>query len=245
MSLKRIDQLMSDEKLVLTRSQARMLIKQGDVLYNNQLVTKPGMLVEDANLIKIKKDKLYVSRGAYKLLKALDFFQLDVKNKVFIDCGASTGGFTQVLLERGACKVFALDVGHDQLVDLIRNNEKVINMEGVNLKHSFNLNELVDGFVMDLSFISIKSVIENVKTKLKNKAIGIILIKPQFEIGREGVNSKGVVEKNKAIHCAQDVRRWLMDKFEFVSELVESPVRGKAGNIEFLVWVKQPFFQSF
>ena len=137
----RIDKFMTENEMVKTRSQARMLIKQGDVLCNGKMVTKPGLLVSESDQIEIKQRFLYVSRGALKLVKAVEEFDLDFTGKVIADCGASTGGFTQVSLQNGAAKVYALDVGHDQLDQILKLDSKVENIEGVNLKNSYkNLN---------------------------------------------------------------------------------------------------------
>jgi 23S rRNA (cytidine1920-2'-O)/16S rRNA (cytidine1409-2'-O)-methyltransferase len=229
---------MVEAGLVLTRSQARMLIKQGDVFCNDKLVKKPGQLVSESDSIEIKSDDLYVSRGAYKLKKALDEFKLDLTGKVVMDCGASTGGFTQVSLDNGALKVYALDVGHYQLASILRNDERVINNEGINLKYPFELDVLCDVFVMDISFISIKLVIPNIVKNLKDQGEGILLIKPQFEVGREKIQKNGLVKIEDAKKSSIEVSDWLKQHFSYVSSIIESPVKGKTGNTEYLVHVK-------
>jgi len=228
---------MVQAKMVLTRSQARMLIKQGDVLCNGEKVSKPGQLVSSNDKIEIKETKLYVSRGAYKLLKAIEVFNIEIKDKTVMDCGASTGGFTQVCLEAGALKVYALDVGHDQLSDYVKFNERVINREGVNLKFSFEIDDVADLFVMDLSFISIKLVIDNIRENLREGGVGVLLIKPQFEVGKDKLGKNGIVKESDALSCANEVKDWLGSKFKSVSELIESPIKGKTGNTEYLVKV--------
>ncbi len=233
----RLDKYMCDTKMVLTRSQARMLIKQGDVHVNGKQVTKPGTNVSENDQIEIKERKLYVSRGAYKLVGAIEAFELDFNGKTIMDCGASTGGFTQVSLEHGASRVYALDVGHDQLAQVLRDDSRVINQEGINLKNPFELDELCDGFVMDLSFISLKLVIDNVIRNLKPGGFGVLLIKPQFEIGREKIGKNGIVQVEDALKCANEVHTWLKTKFASVSEMIDSPIKGKTGNKEYLVKV--------
>lgn len=229
---------MVEQGLVLTRSQARMLIKQGDVFCNDKLVKKPGLLIEASAKIEIKSDQLYVSRGAYKLKKAIDFFNIDLSEKIVMDCGASTGGFTQVALEAGAQKVYALDVGHDQISRILREDKRVINQEGINLKNEFTLEVKCDAFVMDLSFISIKLVIDNIIKNLKHEGIGALLIKPQFEVGRERIGKNGLVKPEDSLKSACELKAFLETKFSHVSEFVESPIKGKTGNTEYLIFVR-------
>lgn len=229
---------MVDQKMVLTRSQARMLIKQGNVLCNGEPVKKPGQLVTEKDRVVIEEVRLYVSRGAYKLEKAIEYYNLDFNNKIIMDCGASTGGFTQVSLEHGAKKVYALDVGHDQLAQMLVDHDRVINIEGLNLKHDFSIEEKADVFVMDISFISIKLVIDNIIKNLNSNGEGVLLIKPQFEVGKEKIKKNGIVKEEDAYQCAQDMLAWLATKFSFVGELIESPIKGKTGNLEFLIWLK-------
>lgn len=229
---------MVEAGLVLTRSQARMLIKQGDVFCNDKLVKKPGQLVSESDSIEIKSDNLYVSRGAYKLKKALEEFKLDLTGKVVMDCGASTGGFTQVSLENGASKIYALDVGHNQLANILKDDKRVINQEGINLKYEFNLPEKCDVFVMDISFISIMLVIQNIVKNLKDQGEGILLIKPQFEVGREKIQKNGLVKIEDSKKCSIEVSDWLKQHFSYVSSVIESPVKGKTGNTEYLVYLK-------
>ena len=192
----RIDKYMVDQKMVRTRSQARMLIKQGDVICDGQKVSKPGFLVDETSHIEILQREIYVSRGAFKLLKAIEEFQIDFRDKIVADCGASTGGFTQVCLLNGAKKVYAIDVGHDQLDTILRSNLKVINREGVNLKYPIEIEQKVDFCVADLSFISLKQVYLNIDKILKPSGKSIVLIKPQFEAGKERVGKKGIVKES-------------------------------------------------
>ena len=239
MSGVRLDKYMCDTKMVLTRSQARMLIKQGDVFVDDKQVLKPGYEVNNNSKVIIKERKLYVSRGAYKLTHAIEKFNLNFSDLIVMDCGASTGGFTQVCLEAGAHKVYALDVGHGQLAKPIADNSKVINQEGINLKYPFELAEKADAFVADLSFISIKLVIDNILANLKEDGFGVLLIKPQFEIGKDHIGKGGIVEDSLGLNCAKELRDWLLEKFKDVSDLIPSSIKGKTGNQEYLVLVKR------
>jgi 23S rRNA (cytidine1920-2'-O)/16S rRNA (cytidine1409-2'-O)-methyltransferase len=231
----RIDKMMVKLELVKTRSQARMLITQGDVYHNNQLVKKPGLIVSEDSTIEIRNRSLFVSRGAYKLEKALNEFQVEPKGKICADCGASTGGFTQLLVQRGAKKIYAIDVGHGQLADELKDLPHVINMEGVNLKYPLDIEDRLELVVMDLSFISITKVLENITRLLSDEAELIILIKPQFEVGKEKLTKQATVKPEDRIRILQDLREFVSNrKLRLISEM-ESPIRGnKSGNIEYL-----------
>lgn len=233
----RIDKLMVDKGLVRTRSQARMLIKQGDVKCNGKLVTKPGLDVLLTDEIEITNAHHYVSRGAFKLLKAIEEFELDFSNRIIADCGASTGGFTQVALENNATKVYAIDVGHDQLADLIKNDERVINMEGINLKNALTLDEKVDFCVADLSFISIKKIYPTMKSLLKTGGKSIILIKPQFEAGPDRIGKGGIVSEKFQKEILEETLQWFKDEGHIVEKTCISPVKGKSGNTEYLALI--------
>lgn len=235
----RLDQELLKRKMVLTRSQARMLIKQGDVSVNDKIVMKPGALVQENAEIQITADQLYVSRGAYKLKKAIEEFQLNFSNKVVADCGASTGGFTEVLLENHAKKIYALDVGTDQLHPKIRASEKVVDLSGVNLKDEYRLAEKVDACVADLSFISLKLVFATMDSFLKGNGFMILLIKPQFEAGRERIGKNGLVDE-KYHEEIKDVLRdfFIANDYKILGECV-SPIQGKKGNIEYLIYLSK------
>ena len=234
----RLDQEMVERGLVLTRSQARMLIKQGDVICDGKIIQKPGQSVTSATNIEIKQDQLYVSRGAFKLKAAIEKFQLNFQNLIVADCGASTGGFSQVLLENGASKIYALDVGHDQLSPLIKDNERVMNLEGVNLKFEYDLGELVDACVADLSFISLKLVIPTMKKLLKPDGFLIVLLKPQFEAGKERIGKGGLVNPKDLNEIREDLFQYFIDQNLTIVDWTESPIKGKKGNTEFLVFLK-------
>lgn len=214
-----------------------MLIKQGDVLLNGEKVLKAGKLVSDTDQIEIKSRNIYVGRGAFKLLHALKEFEIDFSDKVIADCGASTGGFTQVALEKGAKKVYAIDVGHDQLDDILKAHPRVENIEGINLKNDFTLPEKVDFCVVDLSFISLKMTYPTISTLLKPDGQSIVLIKPQFEAGRERLGKNGIVREEDLDEIISEVKEWFEVSGHTISKFIESPVLGKEGNKEFLALI--------
>ena len=234
----RIDKFMVDVGMVKSRSQARMLIKQGDVLCNGVKVSKPGKLVTENDSIEISERDLYVSRGAYKLLKAIEEFDLDFSGKIVADCGASTGGFTQVSLINKASKVYSIDVGHDQLDELVKQNPKVVNMEGINLKHELELPEKVDICVADLSFISIKLVYPTMRKLLKPSGYSVVLIKPQFEAGKERLGKGGIVKPEFQEEILNETTTWFKEQGCTIEKICESPITGKTGNIEYLALIK-------
>ncbi len=234
----RIDKFMVEKEMVKTRSQARMLIKQGDVLCNGKQVSKPGYMVTEADQIEIKQRLLYVSRGAFKLVKAIEEFDLDFSGKVVADCGASTGGFTQVALQNGASKVYAIDVGHDQLDTLLENDSRVVNLEGINLKHPYELPEKVDICVCDISFISLTKVYPTIHSLLKPGGFSVVLIKPQFEAGSERLGKGAIVRSEFLSEILDEVKAWFKDNGFFIEKLCESPITGKTGNVEYLALIK-------
>lgn len=236
----RIDKEMVSRGLVKTRSQASMLITQGDVSCNGKTVAKAGLKIEKSDIIEIQQDQLYVSRGAYKLKRALAEFNLDFKDKIIADVGASTGGFTQVSLEAGAKKVYAIDVGHDQLNPILLENQRVINIEGTNIKYPLELSEKVDYCVVDLSFISIKLVFQNISNLLNETGKVIALIKPQFEAGRERMGKNGLISNEVREDVIAEVSEWFHKNGFLIEQQILSPIVGnKSGNVEYLFLVKK------
>lgn len=239
----RLDQLVFDQGLTESRERAKTTIMSGLVYVNGQKADKPGMQVSPDVKVEVRGNALpYVSRGGFKLEKALQVFPIDVKDKVCIDCGASTGGFTDVLLQNGAAKVYAVDVGYGQLAWSLRNDPRVISMERTNVRYitTETIPEPLDLAVMDLSFISIELILPAVFPLLKDDADVVCLIKPQFEAGREEVGKKGVV-RDSAVH--QRVIRRILD---FVPQigysavgLDFSPIRGPEGNLEYLCHLRK------
>jgi 23S rRNA (cytidine1920-2'-O)/16S rRNA (cytidine1409-2'-O)-methyltransferase len=233
----RLDKFMVEAGLVKTRSQSSMLIKQGDVSVNGKVILKSSHLVEEGVDIKISSGILYVSRGAHKLIAAINEFNLDFKDKVIADCGASTGGFTQVSLNNGASKVYAIDVGHDQLSPLLLDDEKVVNLEGINLKNEYSLPEKVDFCVADLSFISIKLVYPTMASMLKDGGKAVVLIKPQFEAGKKRLGKGGIVKDQYQEIIKDEVLRWFAENDHKVERVIDSPIKGKTGNREYLALI--------
>lgn len=213
----------------------------GLVFVNGQRVDKPGTPVSPEAEILVKGDALpFVSRGGWKLDKALKVFPVDVAGKRCIDCGASTGGFTDVLLQHDAAKVYAVDVGYGQLAWKLRQDARVVNLERCNLRYISReqIPEALDLAVMDLSFISLRLVLPAVRALLKERAELICLIKPQFEAGRDEVGKKGVV-RDPAVH-----RRVIRELLDFVPGLGMSvlgldysPIKGPEGNIEYICYL--------
>ena len=204
MKKQRLDQLVFERGLTESRERAKTTIMSGIVYVNGQKVDKPGTPVDPEADIEVRGNALpYVSRGGFKLEKALKVFPVDPAGKVCIDCGASTGGFTDVLLKNGAAKVYAVDVGYGQLAWSLRTDERVVNLERTNVRYitEEQIPEPLDLAVMDVSFISIKLVIPAVGKLLKDGADYICLIKPQFEAGKDEVGKKGVV-RDPAVHLA-------------------------------------------
>jgi len=232
----RADKVLADLKLVTSRSQAKSLIEKGDVLVDGVPVKKASELISPLSKIEINVP-LFVGRGAFKLEKALEEFKIDVQGKVILDVGASTGGFTEILLMKDAAKVYAIDVGHGQLAAKIRLNPKVINLEGTNIKDVTSLPELADGAVMDLSFISITKVLDHVKNLLKPQSFLMALVKPQFEAGVERLPKDGVV-KDEVVRkqiLNEVIQHAVTHGWKHV-ETILSPIQGKSGNVEFLVY---------
>jgi 23S rRNA (cytidine1920-2'-O)/16S rRNA (cytidine1409-2'-O)-methyltransferase len=239
----RLDKLLVDRGITNTREKARALILAKAVKINEAYPDKAGILVPVNAQVQIKgEDNPYVSRGGLKLKKALEEFKLDVGDLVVLDVGASTGGFTDCLLQAGARKVYALDVGYGQLAWKLREDERVVVIERTNIRYyeGSHLNELPDLATIDVSFISLKIVIPPVIKLLRDKAIILALIKPQFEAGREKVGKKGLV-KDPAIH--NQVICEVADFCQTVNLKIEgtclSPLLGPAGNKEFFILLRK------
>lgn len=230
---KRLDELMVEKKLVASRSQARHLIKDGTVLVNDQTITKPGHLTPIDSDIKITRD-LYVSRGAYKLEAAITSFKIDPTDKIIADIGASTGGFTEYLLTQGAKKIYAIDVGHDQLAEKLKKDPRVINLEGTNIRSNPTLPEKVDLCVVDLSFISLTLVLNNIARLLKPSGEIIALLKPQFEAGPNAVNEKGILSAAQTKSVLNSFKQTLSENKYHLIDIIPSPIKGKTGNQEYL-----------
>jgi 23S rRNA (cytidine1920-2'-O)/16S rRNA (cytidine1409-2'-O)-methyltransferase len=240
----RLDKLLVDRGLVQSRERARALVMRGVVLVRGQPETKPGTLIDaSAEIVLREDDHPYVSRGALKLVKGLDTFAIDPAGMVCLDIGASTGGFTDVLLRRGAKRVYAIDVGYGQLAWSIRQDPRVVVLERENVRtiDPGRVPEPCDLAVIDVSFISLALVLPKVAELLRvpaGKPV-VALVKPQFEVGRELVGKGGVVRDEGARRGAvAKVRAWATEHGFEAGDDVESPITGPAGNVEYLLLLK-------
>jgi 23S rRNA (cytidine1920-2'-O)/16S rRNA (cytidine1409-2'-O)-methyltransferase len=240
----RIDRLLVDKGLAPTREKAQALVMAGCVLVNEVPVTKPGHSVaEDVNVRVRGQDHPYVGRGGVKLAAALDSFRIDPAGKVCMDVGASTGGFTDCLLKRGAAKVYAIDVGYGQLAHEIATDSRVVVIERTNIRtmEQDRIPDRIQIAVIDVSFISLSIVLPAVDRFLSSGAQVIALIKPQFEVGRELVGKGGIV-KDPASHelAVNKVKETSAALGWTCNGVIDSPILGTKGNKEFLVYFKKP-----
>src|SRR5262245_34423337 len=239
-SKQRVDKLLVDRGLVETRTKAQALIMAGKVYSGDRRIAKAGdTLPEDAPLELKGQDHPWVSRGGLKLAHALTHFALDPKGAIAIDVGASTGGFTDVLLTMGAEKVHAVDVGHGQLAWNLRNDPRVVVLERTNARHlsTKEIPEPVDWVVCDASFIGLETVLPAALSLTRPEGVAVALIKPQFEVGPDRVGKGGVV-RDPALHqeVCDRIRAWFERQPGWsVLGIVESPVLGPEGNKEFLI----------
>lgn len=244
MARERLDKLLVDRGLAASRERAAALVMAGSVLVEGQPANKPGAQVDPAANITLKEeDHPYVSRGALKLVKGLDTFAIDPTGLVCLDIGASTGGFTDVLLRRGAAKVYAIDVGYGQLAWSLRSDPRVVVIERENVRNMdlALVPEPAALAVIDTSFISLTLVLPRVRELLQppaGKPI-VALVKPQFEVGRDQVGKGGVVRDEAARRGAvEKVRAWAVQNGFTAHEDVESPITGPAGNVEYLLLLR-------
>ena len=238
----RIDKLMVRRQLAGSRERARALIMAGRVLVDDRPVDKAGTQVDPESSIRLKGEDLpYVSRGGLKLARALEAFQVTVAGRVALDVGASTGGFTDCLLQSGARKVFAVDVGYGQLAWKLRDDQRVVNLERTNIRHleTDQLEEAPDLAVIDASFISLEKVLPATLAHLLPASDIIALIKPQFEVGKGQVGKGGVVrDPEQHVQVIENIKL-LAGKFGCqVVSLCESPILGPKGNREFLIHLR-------
>jgi 23S rRNA (cytidine1920-2'-O)/16S rRNA (cytidine1409-2'-O)-methyltransferase len=240
MMKRRIDSLMVERGLAESREKARALVMAGSVLVGEKVVDKPGSMVVADALLRVLEPPPFVSRGGVKLAHALDTFRLDVASVVALDVGASTGGFTDCLLKRGASRVYAVDVGYGQLDYRLRADPRVVVMERVNARYPFSLPELVDLATIDVSFISVEKVIPTVAALVEDGGRLIVLVKPQFEAGRRQVQRGGLV-KDPQLHAEILARFiwWAIESRFRLRGLTASPIPGASGNREFLVLLEK------
>jgi 23S rRNA (cytidine1920-2'-O)/16S rRNA (cytidine1409-2'-O)-methyltransferase len=237
-SRQRIDVLLVERGLVPSREKARSMIMAGEVQVNGHSITKPGTPVNPDASIALKVKPRFVSRGGEKLAHALSTFQVDVTGRICADVGASTGGFTDCLLQNGAAHIYAIDVGYGQLDYTLRQDRRVSVIERTNARYLESLTEKVNLVTIDASFISLKLLLPVVKGWLRPQADIIPLIKPQFEAGKKDVGKGGVV-RDSQIHARilKDILGFAQDHGFQVAGLTPSPLKGPAGNTEFLAWL--------
>ena len=239
MSKIRLDQILFDRKLAESKSKAQAMIMAGQVCVEDKVINKSGYNINPDAKIKIKDiGPEWVSRGAYKLIKALDENNIKVDNKTCMDLGASTGGFTEVLVKRNAKKVFAVDVGTNQLHEKLKKMKEIINIEKTNARYLTKdlINEFIELLVCDVSFISLKKVILPCLNFLKKNSVIIVLIKPQFE-SKKNETKKGVVKDSEVhLRICNEIQNWFENECNCeVLKIIESPITGPKGNKEFLL----------
>lgn len=240
---KRLDILVTERGLAESREKAKALIMAGDVYVDQQKADKPGDLYPEEAPIEVRgKGLKYVSRGGLKLEKAMAEFPISLSGLVCMDVGASTGGFTDCMLQNGAKKVYAVDVGYGQLAWSLRTDPRVVNLERTNARYlsAEQVPEPIDFFSVDVSFISLSLILPAVRPLLAENARAVCLIKPQFEAGREKVGKKGVV-RDPAVHqeVIEKILSFALDNGYSVLGLTFSPVKGPEGNIEYLAYLQR------
>jgi 23S rRNA (cytidine1920-2'-O)/16S rRNA (cytidine1409-2'-O)-methyltransferase len=240
----RLDQLLVERQIFPTRAKAQRAVMAGHVLVNGQIAQKSSQPVAETAEISIKSREKFVSRGGEKLDAALENFKIPVKNCVCVDIGASTGGFTDCLLQRGARKVYAVDVGKGVLDWKLRQDSRVVVLEEVNARYlkPDDIGEPADIVTIDVSFISLTKILPAAAEILRSGGTIIALVKPQFEAGRASVGKGGVVRDAKMHEkVLEKIRAFAAETLQFRARgTMESPLRGPAGNKEFLMWLEKP-----
>lgn len=236
----RLDKYLVEKKYFSSRARAKEAIENGDVLVGGLVVTSPDKEVSDDVEVEVKAEFPWVSRGALKLVSALDKWHIDPTGLAVLDLGASTGGFTDVLLFRGANKVYAVDVGHAQLHAKLQSDARVVNMEGTDVR-SLKREQFSEAFslvVGDLSFISLAKVLPGIRTLVTNTARIILLVKPQFEVGIGGTKKGIVRDEDRRKESLEAIMKEAREAGFSVEGSFESPVVGGSGNIEYLLYLK-------
>ncbi|MDO5601468.1 MAG: TlyA family RNA methyltransferase [Oscillospiraceae bacterium] len=248
----RLDQYLFQNAMAPSRERAKALIMAGIVYINNEKADKAGMTVKPNDIVEVRgKDLAYVSRGGLKLEKAVKIFSLDLSQKICMDIGASTGGFTDCMLQNGAQKVYAVDVGYGQLAWSLRCDERVVNLERTNIRYldPETVQDPIQFFSVDVSFISLRHIFPVAAAVTCDDACGVCLIKPQFEAGREKVGKKGVVRETQTHIEVIEAAIGYAGQAGFQTRgLSFSPIKGPEGNIEFLLYVQkgiQGLLQAF
>jgi len=239
----RLDVYLVDNGFAESREKAKSIIMSGCVYINNQRFDKAGDIVKEGANVEVRGNTLkYVSRGGLKLEKAISFFNINLSDKICMDVGASTGGFTDCMLQNGAKKVYAVDVGYGQLAWVLRQDERVVNLERRNIRFvgQEDIPDKLDFASIDVAFISLKLVLPVVYNLLKDEGSVVALIKPQFEAGRDKVGKKGVVrDKNTHIEVIENVVNFTKQAGFSVADITFSPIKGPEGNIEYLMYINK------
>lgn len=238
---KRLDSAVFEQGFCESREKAKTLIMAGVVYVNNQKADKPGISIKEDDIIEVRSNPIkYVSRGGLKLEKAMKTFSIALDGKICADIGASTGGFTDCMLQNGAAKVYAIDVGYGQLAWKLRSDERVVNLERTNFRYvtSEQVDTPLDFASVDVSFISLTLILPPMQALMKQNAEAVCLIKPQFEAGKENVGKKGVV-RDPAVHRAviEKITAFACERGFTVAHLDFSPIKGPEGNIEYLMHI--------
>jgi 23S rRNA (cytidine1920-2'-O)/16S rRNA (cytidine1409-2'-O)-methyltransferase len=242
----RLDAALGERGLARSRTHAAKLVTDGLVTVNGVAQVKPSFRVPESAEIVVAGADHYVSRAAHKLIAALDAFAIDPSGRIALDAGASTGGFTQVLLERGASRVLAIDVGHAQLASEIRNDASVVTVEGFNIRDltgewvsaQLTASEVVSLVVADLSFIGLGLVLEPLRDSVDATADFVLLVKPQFEVGRGGIREGIVRDQGLRQDAVTNILWAAWDLGLGTAGIIPSPIAGSAGNREYLVWLR-------
>ncbi|MGD1098199.1 MAG: TlyA family RNA methyltransferase [Bryobacteraceae bacterium] len=237
----RVDQLVVERGLAESREKAHALILAGQVSVGGRRDRKPGESVPIDSAVEVIEKMPYVSRGGWKLAAALDHFSIDVTGRVCLDVGSSTGGFTDCLLQRGAARVWSLDVGHGQLDWRLRNDPRVVVREGVNARYMRpeDFPEKFSLAVCDASFISATLLVPAIASLLEPGGAMVILVKPQFEVGREQVGKGGIVREPELHRSACERVRTAVEMLGYHADIIESPILGAEGNREFLLYAQR------
>ena len=234
---------MFERGMAQSREKARAIIMSGNVYVENQKADKPGTVYKEDINIEVRSPQIsYVSRGGLKLEKAINSFNIDLNDKITMDIGASTGGFTDCMLQNGAKKVYSVDVGYGQLAWSLRNDSRVVNLERTNIRYIDEnaVPDKLDFFSVDVSFISLKLVLPVARKFMKDNATAVCLIKPQFEAGKENVGKNGVVrDKNIHVDVIKNICTFVLNNGFDILGLDYSPVKGPKGNIEYLIYIKK------
>lgn len=240
---KRLDILVFERGFAESREKAKAIIMSGEIYVDNQKADKCGQSYDENAQIEFRgKAPKYVSRGGLKLEKAIDNFNIDLNNKITMDIGASTGGFTDCMLQNGAAKVYSVDVGYGQLAWKLRQDDRVVNMERTNMRNVTReqVPDDIDFFSIDVSFISLRLLLPVARELLSDNAQAVCLIKPQFEAGKGKVGKKGVV-RDPAVHIevVKTIYDFCLDNGYSVLNLDFSPIKGPEGNIEYLIYLEK------